>query len=252
MELKGDVPRDRGIPANHIVEGMCVTDLVKHCMRVLWILSLLVSVDSAYRLSWAGEVSGPARIVDGDTLVIGDTIIRLHGIDAAETRQRCVTQDRKIVRPGESAVELLTVLVRDGISCFGNQLDDYGRLIATCKTVAGQDINRQLVEGGWAWAYVKYSFDYVEEEADAKRKHLGVWALVCEPPWEFRHKRWEAAAQKAPKGCPIKGNISESGRIYHVPWSRDYAKTRIDTVKGERWFCSERDALEAGWRPPHY
>ena len=67
----------------------------------------------------------------------------------------------------------------------------------------------------------------------------------------FRHKRWEVAAQKAPQGCPIKGNISENGRIYHVPWSRDYAKTRIDTAKGERWFCSEKEALEAGWRPPH-
>lgn len=200
----------------------------------------------------AVEISGPARVIDGDTLVIGQTIIRLHGIDAAETGQRCTGEGHKILRPGKDAVLLLQGLAEGGVSCDGAQWDDYGRLVAVCRTSKGEDINRRLVADGWAWAFVRYSSNYVQEEASARSRHLGVWAMACEPPWVFRQKRWEVAVQKAPEGCPIKGNISENGRIYHVPWSRDCIKTRIDTAKGERWFCSEKTALEAGWRPPHY
>jgi hypothetical protein len=52
------------------------------------------------------------------------------------------------------------------------------------------------------------------------------------------------------EGCRIKGNISGNGKIYHVPGSDAYAKTRIDESKGERWFCSEDEARAAGWRAP--
>jgi hypothetical protein len=49
--------------------------------------------------------------------------------------------------------------------------------------------------------------------------------------------------------CDIKGNISASGeRIYHLPGDKYYAVTRIDTFRGERWFCSESEAQAAGWR----
>lgn len=50
-------------------------------------------------------------------------------------------------------------------------------------------------------------------------------------------------------GCSIKGNISRNGRIYHLPGSPSYARTAIDGSKGERWFCSEAEAVAAGWRP---
>jgi hypothetical protein len=49
--------------------------------------------------------------------------------------------------------------------------------------------------------------------------------------------------------CMIKGNISFRGeRIYHVPGQRYYDKTQIDTSKGERWFCTEQEAVGAGWQ----
>jgi hypothetical protein len=50
-------------------------------------------------------------------------------------------------------------------------------------------------------------------------------------------------------GCAIKGNISSSGeRIYHVPGQRYYNKTMINWLQGERWFCTEQEAIAAGWR----
>lgn len=46
-------------------------------------------------------------------------------------------------------------------------------------------------------------------------------------------------------GCDIKGNISVTSgeRIYHISSQDYYDETRIDFSKGERWFCSEREAL---------
>ena len=56
-------------------------------------------------------------------------------------------------------------------------------------------------------------------------------------------------APTKPSGCTIKGNISVGGqRIYHLPGSRDYERTRIDDRAGERMFCSEDEAKAAGWR----
>lgn len=51
-------------------------------------------------------------------------------------------------------------------------------------------------------------------------------------------------------GCNIKGNISVNTgeRIYHVPGQENYSETRINWFKGERWFCSEIAARQAGWR----
>lgn len=49
--------------------------------------------------------------------------------------------------------------------------------------------------------------------------------------------------------CLIKGNISSKGeRIYHVPGGQFYDRTVISTSKGEKWFCSEKEAQNAGWR----
>jgi len=50
--------------------------------------------------------------------------------------------------------------------------------------------------------------------------------------------------------CDIKGNISVSNgeKIYHLPGQEYYDATSIDRRYGERWFCSEAEAREGGWR----
>ena len=51
------------------------------------------------------------------------------------------------------------------------------------------------------------------------------------------------------QACVIKGNVNSAGeRIYHLPGQRYYNATQIDESKGERWFCSEQEAIDAGWR----
>jgi hypothetical protein len=51
-------------------------------------------------------------------------------------------------------------------------------------------------------------------------------------------------------GCEIKGNVAfdDGEKIYHVPGGKYYAATVINTSYGERWFCTEQDAVNNGWR----
>ena len=129
-------------------------------------------------------------------------------------------------------------------------------------------------------AFIRYSKAYVAEEATARSAQKGMWAGAFIAPWDWRTRtastailgsykpteRQErlllpstpSAPQLQPKPslsplaqvqeqraeCLIKGNINSKGeRIYHVPGQRYYDKTQIDESKGERWFCTEQEAV---------
>lgn len=195
------------------------------------------------------DLVGAARIIDGDTIEIAGERVRLQGIDAPETAQTCGRGDGAQWRCGKSAARVLTKLVSGrAVSCNSHGTDKYGRMIGVC-FVGDLDINAEMVRGGHAWAYVKYSSSYVKQEAEARAQRVGIWQANAEPAWEFRKRRWQGAEQAAPNGCAIKGNVSKRGQIYHMPWSPWYSKVRINTAQGERWFCSEAEAVAAGWRP---
>lgn len=49
------------------------------------------------------------------------------------------------------------------------------------------------------------------------------------------------------QSCLIKGNIGSSGKIYHVPGCTSYSQTKINEDDGEKWFCTEEEAVAAGW-----
>lgn len=200
------------------------------------------------------ETAGPAVIVDGDTIEIGAQAIRIHGIDAPETGQKCQLP-KGTWNCSKAAINALAKMTAGKtVRCVGHEFDDYGRLIARCRTEAEHDIGARLVSSGLAWAFVKYSADYIDLEMRPRRHKVGIWQSKTQPPWEYRARRWETAQKvsSSSDGCPIKGNISAKGeKIYHAPWSKSYAKTRIDTSKGERWFCTEAGAKAAGWRAPY-
>jgi endonuclease YncB( thermonuclease family) len=194
-------------------------------------------------------LAGPATVVDGDTIDISGHRIRLEGIDAPETAQTCSTTDGGTWACGRAATKALyTLIAKADVACDSRGNDKYGRMLAVCYA-DGHDINAEMVESGYAWAFVRYSTTYVAEEKTARASHIGVWQGPAEAPWDFRHQGWQTAEVSAPQGCAIKGNISHSGQIYHMPWSPWYPKVTIDPNRGERWFCSEAEAQAAGWRP---
>lgn len=117
----------------------------------------------------------------------------------------------------------------------------------------GTPLGPTLVKEGLAWAFTEYSKDYESLEQAARQSGVGIWMNGAEPqtPAAYRADRWARAAAASPrKGCPIKGNISSSGEhIYHAPWSKYYARTKINEAAGEKWFCNEAEAASEGWRP---
>jgi len=203
---------------------------------------------------WLPALAGEVVIVDGDTLILDGTTYRLHGIDAPEAGQKCAKANGGNWARGNEATAMLESLTAEkDVACEPLEQDDYGRVIAVCHAGPGDSLNAQLVASGHAWAFRKFSDDFASIEDQARKAALGVWQAPTQPPWEFRAERWAVAEQKAPAGCPIKGNIGRGGeRIYHAPWSPWYSRTKINEAKGERWFCDEAEALAAGWRAPRW
>jgi hypothetical protein len=108
------------------------------------------------------------------------------------------------------------------------------------------NLNAEMVRSGLALAFRTYSLGYVEQETEAKLAKRGLWSGQFDPPWVWRASQGQPPPDPA---CPIKGNIGKGGnRLYHLPGDWDYDRTKIDTKKGERWFCSEGEAKAAGWQ----
>ena len=71
------------------------------------------------------------------------------------------------------------------VVCENRGYDRYGRMIGLCRA-DGVDIQAAMVRAGMAWAFTKYSRDYVQEEAAAKADRLGVHDHGCKPAWNWR------------------------------------------------------------------
>lgn len=203
----------------------------------------------------AQDVSGPARVTDGDTLAIGRERVRIFGIDAPEAGQSCGGGPEQDWACGRVATARLRELVAGRtVRCSQRDRDRYGRMVAVCEA-GGVDLGRRMVSEGLARAYTRFGDDYAEAEARAKTERLGLWHNASQAPWDWRAetrpRAVPAATEPPDPACAVKGNVSASGaRIYHLPGSRDYARTRIDPRKGEAWFCSAEEAEIAGWRAP--
>ncbi|MFK5599925.1 thermonuclease family protein [Methylobacterium sp. HMF5984] len=232
-------------------------------------IALALAAAAVDNATAAELIVGRASVTDGDTVVIHGTRIRLHGIDAPESAQICQDAAGKDYRCGQVAALALSDLIGEApIACEPRDTDRYGRTVAVCRKGA-EDLNAWMVAQGHAIAYRRYSTDYVEAEATAKAVKRGIWAGSFTTPSEWRRgERGMSMGFAAPGGpdgpipapssrvepavggsCTIKGNISRKGeRVYHLPGSRDYDRTRIDAKSGERMFCTEDEAKAAGWR----
>ena len=232
--------------------------------------------DATLRLASSDEagmirLEGPARAVDGDTLRLAGERIRLLEIDAPESAQLCQDEQGRDYACGEAASAAMARMVEGArVVCQARERDVYGRPLARCE-VEGRDLGEAMVRQGHAVIYRKIAILYEDAEDQARRDRAGMWAGDFQDPWDWRADQRAARARPSadpdraldqakgrPAGqgearpgpeCRIKGNVSSNGRIYHRPGQRDYERTRISASRGERWFCSEAEAVQAGWRP---
>jgi endonuclease YncB( thermonuclease family) len=147
-------------------------DRLQRAAMHVTVLSFAMLVSMATQ---AANITGVPRIVDGDTLAISTTKVRLEGIDAPETDQFCLNATGVRWTCGiEARDQLIAHVAGREVSCTSSGIDAYKRTLATCR-LAGEDLNGWMVQEGWALAYVKYSSKYVRDEDDAQTHQRGLW-----------------------------------------------------------------------------
>jgi endonuclease YncB( thermonuclease family) len=172
----------------------------RETVKVRWISLFLFLLS----LALAQSLMGRASVVDGDTLEIQGVRIRLWGIDAVESSQTCLDAGGKPWPCGRrAAFALADFLGGRTVRCERRGADRYGRVLAVCH-VGGVEVNRWLVEQGWALAYVEYGGKvYLEAQRQAQAARRGVWQGSFQPPWEYR---------KSPGAVPSAGSYSGAGK----------------------------------------
>jgi endonuclease YncB( thermonuclease family) len=132
---------------------------------------------------WVGQAS----VIDGDTLEIHSTRIRLWGIDAPEGSQLCRGEDSLQYRCGAKAAnELDGFIARRPVNCVPISLDRYGRTVARC-SVDSSDLGEWLVRKGLALDWPSYSNGkYGAVQREAEQAGIGIWKGSFVEPWLYR------------------------------------------------------------------
>ena len=134
-------------------------------------------------------------VTDGDTIRVlaagnEQIIIRLAEIDAPERSQPWGARSRQILSE--------TVGGRE-VTIEKSDEDRWGRTVARIR-VNGEDVNRQMVAAGAAWAFRRYLTDQslIAVEEGAKRQGRGLWSMPANQtvaPWEWRQGVRAASAR---------------------------------------------------------
>jgi endonuclease YncB( thermonuclease family) len=129
--------------------------------------------------------SGNARAKDGDSLVLNDTEVRLHGIDAPELDQTCSGKSGEYPCGHDARDALRNLLRGRTISCKSLETDRYGRAVSICWD-GTLEINNEMVRQGWAVAYFRHSTAYAKAQKEARAARRGIWQGNFEMPENYR------------------------------------------------------------------
>lgn len=149
------------------------------------IIAMLFFVRTTGSANEADSLSGPARVIDGDTIELSGTTVRLFGIDAPEQRQECVLDGQDSPCGLLATRHLESIIGGRIVHCAGRSNDRYNRVVAICE-IDGKDISERMVADGWAIAFVRYSTQYTTEEKVARESKRGMWAGHFQQPEDWR------------------------------------------------------------------
>jgi endonuclease YncB( thermonuclease family) len=167
-------------------------------MRVNLLMVLTAIAAALYLIFWpAGpredeELSGRARVIDGDTIEITGQRIRIFGIDAPEQDQTCQRAGGATWECGAAATRLLRqIAALQIVECRVRTIDVYGRRVARCR-VGDADLGRAMVRSGFAISASRGG-DYHSDETIARSGKLGIWSGAFQNPRDWRNAHHSGA-----------------------------------------------------------
>ena len=133
------------------------------------------------------ELVGQASVIDGDSLEIHGTSIRLFGIDAPKSSQSCRNKESETYRCGQIASNALwEFIAQRPVECVDLDTRSWKRVVAVC-SVADTDLADWMVRNGYALDWPKYSKGgYASAQAEAKQGERGIWSGTFAEPWRYR------------------------------------------------------------------
>lgn len=136
--------------------------------------------------AYGGDITGPAKVLDGNTLDVGGTVVRLYGIQTPHPKQLCRTHKNKDQQCGRIAVLTLIDMVRGpDVRCEDRGADAQGRLQGVC-FVGWMNLNEEMVAGGQALADPVTGAEFQRAETFAKARKEGLWRTEFTVPWEWQ------------------------------------------------------------------
>lgn len=135
-------------------------------------------------------------MIDGDTIEIAGKRVRLHGVDAPESWQKCEDGDGGNYRCGKEAAAALDQFLAASrpTRCDFVERDRYNRLVSVCFRADGRDANRWLVQSGNAVDWERYSKGaYATAQEEAQVRGVGIWRGKFLLPCEARAERAKQA-----------------------------------------------------------
>lgn len=133
---------------------------------------------------WRAEAAD-IRIVDGETLALGEQVVRLAGMAAPMRGEICRRGDGETFDcGGASAAALMRLVTGRPVTCRITGRDAFGRGIGQCEA-GGTDLGRTLVSGGYA---VATGSAMRNAEAAARQHGNGLWANRSGTPQDWRSR----------------------------------------------------------------
>jgi endonuclease YncB( thermonuclease family) len=138
-------------------------------------------------LAWSAPVVSAGEVYDGDSLEIEGQRARLYGVDAFELGQTCLDARGRPWRCGVAAKAAPAGRVQGhALRCVVLDEDENGAYVSRCLAEDGTDLAAYMVRSGLALADREHSSEYLDDEAEARRRRTGAWQGEFMPPWQWR------------------------------------------------------------------